>query len=84
MAFQMSGKFKRLSRVDNKNLLKWTSKNQMLFDEDEEIVAFGRRPKGFVEVDKELKRSKLFLDVNTNNELDGDDQLLFDLSLIHI
>ena len=78
MAFQMSGKFKRVSRVDNKNLLKWTSKNQMLFFDYDEIDAFGRRPKGFVEVDKELKRSKLFLDVNRNNELDSDDQLLFD------
>ena len=77
MAFQMSGKFKRVSRADNKNLLKWTSKNHMLFDEDEEIVAFERKPKGFVEVDKELKRSKLFLDVNRNDELDSDDQLLF-------
>ena len=78
MAFQMSGKFKRVSRVDNKNLLKWTSNDHMLFDEDEEIVAFERKPKGFVEVDKKLKRSKLFLDVNRNNELDSDDQLLFD------
>ena len=39
----------------------------MLFDEDEEIVAFGRKPKGFVEVDKGLKRSKLFLDVNSGS-----------------
>ena len=60
MAFQMIGKFKRVSRADNKNLLKWTSKDYMLFDEDEEIVAFERKPKGFIEVDKVLKRSKHF------------------------
>ena len=60
VAFQVIGKFKRVNRADDKNLLKWTSKDHMLFDEDEEIVAFERKPKGFVEVDKELKRSKLF------------------------
>jgi hypothetical protein len=81
MAFQVSGKFKRVSRADNKNLLKWTSKDHMLFHADEEIVAFGQKPKGFVEVDKRLKRSKLFLDVNRNNELDASDQLLFDTSI---
>ena len=53
----------------------------MLFHADEEIVAFGQKPKGFVEVDKRLKRSKLFLDVNRNNELDASDQLLFDTSI---
>ena len=81
MAFQIIGKFKRVSRADNKNLLKWTSKDYMLFDEDEEIVAFGRKPKGFVEVDKGLKRSKLCLDVNRNDELDSDDQLLFNTGI---
>jgi hypothetical protein len=45
MAFQMIGKFKRVSRSDNKNLLKWTSKDYMLFDEDEEIVALSESPK---------------------------------------
>ena len=81
MAFQLIGKFKRVNRADGKNLLKWTSNDHMLFDEDEEIVAFERKPKGFVEVDKELKRSKLFLDVNRNDELDSDDQLLFNTGI---
>ncbi len=77
MAFQLSGKFKRIERGSGKNILKWTSEKQMLFNEDERLIDFTRRAKGFVEVDKTMKLSRLYLDSNRDGLLDDSDELLF-------
>jgi len=77
MAFQLSGKIKRIERGSGKNILKWTSEKQMLFNEDERLIDFTRRAKGFVEVDKTMKLSRLYLDSNRDGLLDDGDELLF-------
>ncbi len=77
VAFQLHGKFKRVSRSKGKNILKWTSAKQLLLGRDEEVIDFERKAKGFVEVDKKLKRSLLYLDSNRNGLLDSSDELLF-------
>ena len=77
MAFQLSGKFKRIERGSGKNILKWTSEKQMQFNEDERLIDFTRRATGFVEVDKTMKLSRLYLDSNRDGLLDDSDELLF-------
>jgi hypothetical protein len=77
MAFQLSGKFKRIERGSGKNILKWTSEKQMQFNEDERLIDFTRRATGFVEVDKTMKLSRLYLDSNRDGLLDDGDELLF-------
>ena len=77
MAFQLSGKFKRIERGSGKNILKWTSEKQLLFNEDENVIDFTRKATGFVEVDKAMKLSHLYLDSNRDGLLDDGDELLF-------
>ena len=77
MAFQLSGKFKRIERGSGKNILKWTSEKHLLFNEDENVIDFTRKATGFVEVDKAMKLSRLYLDSNRDGLLDDGDQLLF-------
>jgi len=77
MAFQLSGKFKRIERGSGKNILKWTSEKQLLYREDERLIDFTRKATGFVEVDKAMKLSRLYLDSNRDGLLDDGDQLLF-------
>jgi len=77
MAFQLSGKFRRVERGSGKNILKWTSAKQLLFNEDEIVIDFTRKATGFVEVDKATQRSRLYLDSNRDGLLDDGDQLLF-------
>ena len=77
MAFQLSGKFKRIERGSGKNILKWTSEKHLLFDEDENVIDFTRKATGFVEVDKAMKLSRLYLDSNRDGLLDDGDELLF-------
>ena len=77
MAFQLSGKFKRIERESGKNILKWTSEKHLLFDEDENVIDFTRKATGFVEVDKAMKLSRLYLDSNRDGLLDDSDELLF-------
>ena len=77
MAFQLSGKFRRVERGSGKNILKWTSAKQLLLNEDEIVIDFTRKATGFVEVDKATQRSRLYLDSNRDGLLDDGDQLLF-------
>ena len=77
MAFQISGKIKRIERGSGKNILKWTSEKQLLFNEDEIVIDFTRKATGFVEVDKAMKLSRLYLDSNRDGLLDDGDELLF-------
>ena len=77
MAFQLSGKFRRVERGSGKNVLKWTSAKKLLLDEDEIVIDFTRKATGFVVVDKAMKRSLLYLDSNRDGLLDDGDELLF-------
>ena len=77
MAFQLSGKINRIERSSGKNILKWTSEKQLLFNEDEIVIDLTRKAKGFVEVDKAMKLSRLYLDSNRDGLLDDGDELLF-------
>ena len=76
MAFQHSGKFAPIERGSGKNILKWTSEKQLLFNGDEFVIDFARKAKGFVEVDKAMKLSRLYLDSNRDGLLDDGDKLL--------